>query len=157
MPALECFQLYASLIIPLVCKPAPFLVPDGFANIISSSLLVAILLQSGLAPKTRARYLSATNSWESFYTLQLVQPYPVQKPYLCEQIARRAFRTPTMRQVFPLTLSNYVSILQSKYIDFRYFIIVFNNLFIKRLLTRARSLFLQKKKEKLPIIRDILT
>jgi len=69
MPALEYFRLCALLIALLVYEPAPFLVPDGFANTIGSSLLVAMLLWSGLAPETRAGYLSATNSWEAFCAL----------------------------------------------------------------------------------------
>jgi hypothetical protein len=115
-----------------------------------------MLLWSGLAPETRAGYSSATNSWEAFCALQSVQPYPAQQPHLGEWIARRAFGTPNMRQVSPSTLSNYVSALRSKHVDFGYPTTVFNDPFLKRLLAGARSLFPQKKKEKLPITRDIL-
>jgi integrase len=130
--------------------------PADFGKELEYSSLVAMLLWNGLAPDTRAGYSSATHSWESFCVLEGVTPYPVQKTALAEWIARRAFGTPTMRQVKPNTLSNYLSALRSRHVDFGFSIEVFEDPFIKRLLAGAKSLFPQKCKDKLPITRDIL-
>jgi hypothetical protein len=54
------------------------------------------------------------------------------------------------------TLSNYISIIRSYYIDLGYLIAAFKDYTIKRALVGAILLFLSTKKTKLPIIKDIL-
>ena len=53
-------------------------------------------------------------------------------------------------------LSNYISIIRSRYIDLGYLISVFKDYTIKRALVGAILLFLFTKKTKLPITKDIL-
>ena len=54
------------------------------------------------------------------------------------------------------TLSNYISVIQSYYIDLGHLITAFKDYIIKRALAGAILLFLSIKKIKLPIIKDIL-
>jgi hypothetical protein len=54
------------------------------------------------------------------------------------------------------TLSNYISIIRSRYIDLGYLITAFKDYTIKRALVGAILLFLSTKKTKLLIIKDIL-
>ena len=54
------------------------------------------------------------------------------------------------------TLFNYISVIQSYYVDLGYLITAFKDYTIKRALARAILLFLFTKKSKLPIIKDIL-
>ena len=142
--------------IPIEVKPVPLAIPKSFADSLSCSALVATLLWSGLAPETRTSYSSATTSWETFCALQSVEAYPIQEPHLAEWMAKRTFGSSQMRQVSPSTLSTYLSALRSRHVDLGHSTEVFEGPYIKRLLAGARSLFPQRKKEKLPITRDIL-
>jgi hypothetical protein len=54
------------------------------------------------------------------------------------------------------TLSNYISVIQSRYIDLGHSIAAFKDYIIKRALAGAISLFLSTKKSKLLITKDIL-
>jgi len=54
------------------------------------------------------------------------------------------------------TLSNYISVIRSYYIDLGYLITAFKDYTIKRALVGAMLLFLSTKKTKLLIIKDIL-
>jgi hypothetical protein len=54
------------------------------------------------------------------------------------------------------TLSNYISVIQSCYINLSYLIAAFKNYIIKRALAGVILLFLSTKKSKLLIIKDIL-
>ena len=63
---------------------------------------------------------------------------------------------PLINKIKPETLSNYISIIQSRYIDLGYLITAFKDYIIKRALARAILLFLFTKKSKLLITKDIL-
>jgi hypothetical protein len=54
------------------------------------------------------------------------------------------------------TLSNYISVIQSCYINLSYLIAAFKNYIIKRALAGVILLFLSTKKSKLLIIKDII-
>ena len=61
-----------------------------------------------------------------------------------------------MGRIKPETLSNYISIIRSRYIDLGHLIATFKDYTIKRALVGAILLFLSTKKTKLPITKDIL-
>jgi len=61
-----------------------------------------------------------------------------------------------MGRIKPETLSNYISVIRSCYIDLGHLIAAFKDHTIKRALVGAILLFLSTKKTKLPIIKDIL-
>jgi hypothetical protein len=63
---------------------------------------------------------------------------------------------PLIGRVKPETLSNYISIIQSHYIDLGHLIAAFKDYTIKRALAGAILLFLSTKKTKLLITKDIL-
>jgi len=63
---------------------------------------------------------------------------------------------PLIGRIKPETLSNYISIIRSRYIDLGYLIAAFKDYTIKRALAGAILLFPFTKKTKLPIIKDIL-
>jgi hypothetical protein len=77
---------------------------------------------------------------------------------LGEWIVQQVFSTaaPLIGKIKPETLSNYISVIRSYYIDLGHLIAAFKDYTIKRALARAISLFPSTKKSKLLIIKDIL-
>ena len=61
-----------------------------------------------------------------------------------------------INQLKPATITSYLSILRSYYVNRRIDIAVFDSPYFLRLVQGARGLFPSKKRERLPIIRDIL-
>ena len=133
--------------------------PAEFINSITDlSTPAKTLLWYGLSPNTRSGYNSAINSYTLFCASHGTKTWPASEPVLIEWVTGRVFGSaaPKQGQIQPKTVESYLSALKSYHVDRNLSTDVFSSLRIKRILSGARSLFPQIKKERLPITKDIL-
>ncbi|KAF1980634.1 hypothetical protein K402DRAFT_344006, partial [Aulographum hederae CBS 113979] len=97
-------------------------------------------------------------SWESFCALHGKRPYPAQIYDLGEWIAQRAFGNsqPGMSRVKGETLRAYVAAIRSAHVDRNHSIAVFESPLINRLVAGAVNISPSRRREKMPVTRDIL-
>ena len=138
----------------------PSMMPSTFkANTASPSDNYAALLWAGLTPGTRKSYEPVVRSFEHFYRFRNQEPWPANESMLGQWIAIRAYGSidHLMSQLKPGTIISYLSALRSYHIDRRINTIVFDSPHLLHLVQGARSLFPSRKRERLPITRDILS
>ena len=118
----------------------------------------ALLLQVGLIKATRQSYQPVVRSFEHFCKLRCENAWPVSESLLSQQITLRAYGSSDhlISQIKLSIIISYLSALCSYYMDYRISTIVFDSLYLLRLVQGARSLFPGQKRERLPITWDIL-
>ena len=134
--------------------------PSSFkANTASPSDNYAALLWAGLTPRTRKSYEPAVRSFEHFCRFQNQEPWPANESMLGQWVVIRTFGSSDhlMSQLKPATITSYLSALRSHHIDRRIDTTVFDSPHLLRLVQGARGLFPSRKRERLPVTRDILS
>lgn len=130
-----------------------------FDNVGDMSRPCATLLWLGLAPTTRANYATAISSFESFCAERGYATWPAEEQTLGEWITTRAFgnTSPGEKQLKADTIVSYLSALRSVHVDRRIATEVFDSPWLERLIKGARRTFVQQRKDRFPITKDVLT
>jgi hypothetical protein len=144
-----------------LAEPLTFEAPASFRGKVNApDNLYAKLLWNGLAADTRKRYQIPIRSYEYFYAINNIRPWPASEESLGRWISIRASGSdsPFLRQVKPDTIQGYLSALRSYHVDLPLNTDVFDSEHLKRLLKGAKRLYNRPSdSERRPITKDILT
>ena len=133
--------------------------PTSYLSSTPGSTIVKRLAWYGLASDTRKGYSSAIDSYEAFCAVFNVQPWPASASILEEWAANRIFGStlPKQGQVKPETVSSYLSALKSYHIDRQLSLEGLNDPRMALIIKGGKRLFPSKKRNRLPITKDVLT
>lgn len=131
---------------------------EFFDNIGTVSSPCTTLLWLGLSPGTRANYSTAIRSFEFYCSDKGLDPWPAKEQILGEWITVRAFGNTCSSEgkLKADTISSYLSALRSVHVDRRIPTTVFDSPWLERLVKGARRAFVQRRKDRLPIGKDVL-
>lgn len=132
--------------------------PASYLSSTPGSTIVKRLAWYGLALDTRKGYAAAINSYVSFCALYNKQLRPASTTMLEEWAAPRIYGStlPKQGQIKPDTVLSYLSALKSYHIDRRLSLKGFDDPRMALIIKGGRRLFQSKKRNRLPITKNIL-
>ena len=131
--------------------------PASYLSSIPGSTIVKRLAWYRLTPNTKKGYAAAISSYVSFCALHNKELWPASTTILEEWAATRIYGTtlPKQGQIKPQTELSYFSALKSYHIDRRLSLKSFVDPRIALIIKGKRRLFFNKKRNHLPITKDI--
>ncbi len=132
--------------------------PASYLSFTLGSAIVKRLAWYRLAPNTRKDYAAAINSYVSFCVVHNKKPWPAQTIMLEEWVAPRIFGStlPKQGQIKPDAVLSYLLALKSYHINRRLSLGDFDDPRMTLIIKGRRRLFLRKKRNCLPITKEIL-